>query len=341
MQNSLNPDTQVIDSFFQNLGSSIKTKVYTRNNQEIAILYSTADSGDVCVSQLYAEPIGTCLSNYIYEDSATNHIDWLLDYSEDIVKNILEKPDDISRWGFLYNFVLSITSAKGIQPLFFPLVELITKCYHTKMTDATGALLRSDFLVEQAHLYKDLYFRIRNLVQTYLDVDTLGSDTPYLHYQSNPEPVLQFGTLTFESIPNYPAESYLGDVLYPNTPNDIVNYVFSRCIISNIELKRCEYCKQYFVYPSRGNAKYCHRVYRNTGKTCKQLAFTSTREKVKENPIEKEYERAYKMYYARMLSGRMTKEEFKRWADHARQLRKDCYEDKISAETFIKLMKNP
>ena len=45
--------------------------------------------------------------------------------------------------------------------------------------------------------------------------------------------------------------------------------------------------------------------------------------------------------YARMLSGRMTKEEFKRWADHARQLRKDCYEDKISAETFIELMKNP
>lgn len=63
-------------------------------------------------------------------------------------------------------------------------------------------------------------------------------------------------------------------------------------------------------------------------------------EKAENTPEIKAYNKAYKTHYARIKYGKITKEEFKEWAELARQRRDEVTKGDMSLEFYIEWLKN-
>jgi hypothetical protein len=121
------------------------------------------------------------------------------------------------------------------------------------------------------------------------------------------------------------------DVLRPETPEDIGNYLMACYLKSDVLYKRCENCQKYFVATGRSNVKYCDREVGDTGKTCRQIGFSVI---YRGDPIEQVFQRAYKTQYSRVSAGMLSKDMFKEWSKSARAKRNECVESKINTEAF-------
>lgn len=130
------------------------------------------------------------------------------------------------------------------------------------------------------------------------------------------------------------------DVLAPKNIHDIVDFFLREFMRRDIAFKNCKSCGKYFP-ASHGNTEYCNRLYEDTGKTCREIGSVKAyQSKVENNPAIKEYNRGYKTHYARIKSGKMTKEQFKEWAEMAREYRDEVTSGKRSLEGFIDWLKN-
>lgn len=129
-----------------------------------------------------------------------------------------------------------------------------------------------------------------------------------------------------------------------------IRFELFKVIQNNFTINKCENCGRLFI-PSttsnnpnqkgRNDQKYCHNLYLDTGKTCREIgALNKQKEKVKNSLILKEYNREYKRMYG--LHYNHTKEfkekQFKEWSQKARELR-DSYTDKQIDEFKIGLKK--
>lgn len=103
--------------------------------------------------------------------------------------------------------------------------------------------------------------------------------------------------------------SYISDFLY---------FEFNCLFSNNLKIKRCKNCGKYFILKGDYSTDYCDRIPNGEKLTCKKIAAINIRKnKVKNNPILKEYEKAYKRNYARQANHKTTAEEFRLWTEDA------------------------
>ena len=83
--------------------------------------------------------------------------------------------------------------------------------------------------------------------------------------------------------------------------------------------RQCRLCGQWFLHEQGDRAIYCERIAPGEDtKTCREVGARAVFEnKLQSEDAWKIYKRAYKKYYARMMKGTMSKEDFSAWAEQA------------------------
>ena len=119
--------------------------------------------------------------------------------------------------------------------------------------------------------------------------------------------------------------------LYPAYKlQNIINIEFRKMVEHNIKIKKCKNCGKYFILKGDYLTDYCDRIPEGQKITCKKLAAIKTRkQKVNDNPILKEYEKAYKRMYARQSNHKISKEEFRIWTEDA-SIKRDIFNKKYN-----------
>ena len=108
--------------------------------------------------------------------------------------------------------------------------------------------------------------------------------------------------------------------------------------------RQCRLCGRWYFREKGDRTIYCDRVAPGeTERTCREVGARAVFEKkIQDEEAWKIYKRAYKKYYARLMKGTMTQEEFKAWADDAaaerdkalRQLQRKNLSEVYTAEIF-------
>lgn len=156
------------------------------------------------------------------------------------------------------------------------------------------------------------------------DIDILFSDMPFMKEKHYCESIINRKTHIIQGCK-------FGKRYINNHPLSFCVTELSKMIEANVIIKRCKNCGKYFIQKQNYNNDYCNRKYNQKGQTCKDIgASLQYKNKINNNPILKEYERAYKRYYARVTNNKMSTEDFRLWTEEASKKR-DC----ISAEYKI------
>ena len=134
------------------------------------------------------------------------------------------------------------------------------------------------------------------------------------------------------------------------TAEDQIRFELFKVIQNNFVINKCENCGRLFIpattsnnpyQKGRNDQKYCNNIYKDTGKTCKEIgALNKRKEKVENSTILQEYNREYKrIHRAHYTHTKEFKEKkFKESSKKARQLR-DSYTDEQIEEFKVELMK--
>jgi len=118
---------------------------------------------------------------------------------------------------------------------------------------------------------------------------------------------------------------------------------FFLMVKNNILIKRCSNCDEYFFPSNRIDTEYCDRVNEKTGKTCKDIgAMKAYQEKVKSDPVLKEYNKTYQAKYAATvrkhrsnpLRKKKAQDELKEWTDLAKKKINEAQNGNITIEEF-------
>lgn len=134
------------------------------------------------------------------------------------------------------------------------------------------------------------------------------------------------------------------------TAEDQIRFELFKVIQNNFVINKCENCGRLFIpattsnnpyQKGRNDQKYCNNLYKDTGKTCKEIgAIYKRKEKVENSAILQEYNREYKRIHRAHYTH--TKEfkdkKFKEWSKKARELR-DNFSDNQLEDFKIELKK--
>lgn len=129
-----------------------------------------------------------------------------------------------------------------------------------------------------------------------------------------------------------------------------IRFELFKIIQNNFVINQCENCGKLFIpitssnnpnQKGRNDQKYCNNLYKDTGKTCKEIgALIKQKEKVENSLILKEYNREYKRMHG--LHYNHTKEfkeaKFMKWSEKARELR-NTYTNEQIEEFKVELKK--
>lgn len=87
--------------------------------------------------------------------------------------------------------------------------------------------------------------------------------------------------------------------------------------------RKCRLCGNWFFHEQGDRAIYCERIAPGEEvKTCREVGARVTFEsKLQSEEPWKVYKRAYKKYYARVMKGNMSREDFEAWAEQAAEER--------------------
>lgn len=114
-----------------------------------------------------------------------------------------------------------------------------------------------------------------------------------------------------------PAYLYQAETVF-----DFLFFEFIKMIELNVQIGTCKNCGKYFILKGDYNTDYCDRIPDGEKFTCKKIAAMRTRKKkVQNNPILKEYEKAYKRMYARLSNHKLSNEDFRLWVEDASRKR--------------------
>lgn len=134
------------------------------------------------------------------------------------------------------------------------------------------------------------------------------------------------------------------------TAEDQIRFELFKVIQNNFVINKCENCGRLFIpattsnnpyQKGRNDQKYCNNLYKDTGKTCKEIgAIYKRKEKVENSAILQEYNREYKrIHRAHYTHTKDFKEKkFKEWSKKARELR-DNFSDNQLEDFKIELKK--
>lgn len=207
--------------------------------------------------------------------------------------------------------------------LTFPLT---VDCYGTgywiggtgpfKYGEAVTALFAGDIETDNAALVQELEIYLRSFgsyIHAYANVAKVPdewfhqlerSSAAYsINYYFHPEP----GKLTLVERATF---SSLRDFLYME---------LGRAILHGNGPRQCRLCGNWFFHEQGDRAIYCERIAPGENiKTCREVGARATFErKLQSEETWKLYKRAYKKYYARVMKGNMSREEFNTWVERA------------------------
>ncbi len=119
-----------------------------------------------------------------------------------------------------------------------------------------------------------------------------------------------------------------------------VQDLFCAALASEVRPRPCGSCGKFFL-PSNRLAKFCDRKAPDgSGKLCREVgARRKYEKKQKGNPISTAYTRVYKARYARMTSGKMTKDEMNQWTEKAVELRTKALSENMPCDEFEQMLK--
>lgn len=83
--------------------------------------------------------------------------------------------------------------------------------------------------------------------------------------------------------------------------------------------RQCRLCGRWFLHVQGEKTVYCDRIAPGeTDKTCREAGARAVFEnKIQSEETWKLYKRAYKKYYARVMKGNLSREDFNAWVEHA------------------------
>lgn len=104
--------------------------------------------------------------------------------------------------------------------------------------------------------------------------------------------------------------------------------------------RQCRLCGKWFFHEQGERSLYCERIAPGeTERTCRLMGARAVFEKkIQEEDTWKLYKRAYKKYYARLMKGNMSRDEFKVWAEQAAEKRDDAIQKlKLTSEEVMQV----
>lgn len=112
--------------------------------------------------------------------------------------------------------------------------------------------------------------------------------------------------------------AYVERFTFPSL-RDFLCVELGKAIFSGNAPRQCRLCGKWFLHEQGDRSVYCERIAPGeTERTCREKgARTVFEKKLQDEDAWKLYKRAYKKYYARLMKGNMSREEFKIWADQA------------------------
>ena len=155
---------------------------------------------------------------------------------------------------------------------------------------------------------------------------------------SNPEPK-QLTPTIIEHIKNLSID--YKEVYEPFNIRDFLFLEFTKMIESNLKMRKCDNCGRYFILKGNYNTRYCDRIFEGEKRTCQAIASANNySEKVNGTPVLKEYNRAYKRYFARYRNKRMSYSDFHEWSEQAKAKRELALNGEMNFDDFVAWLGN-
>lgn len=104
---------------------------------------------------------------------------------------------------------------------------------------------------------------------------------------------------------------------------DFLYVELGKAILHGNAPRQCRLCGHWFLHEQGDRAIYCERIAPGEEtKTCREVGARAVFEnKLQSEETWKLYKRAYKKYYARVMKGNMSREDFEAWAEQAAEER--------------------
>lgn len=117
----------------------------------------------------------------------------------------------------------------------------------------------------------------------------------------------------------------------------LMRYEIMKMITQGIPIKVCSNCNRYFISTGRNDREYCSRSLDNHSvKTCQtEGALIKLKNKIKTDPIYREYRKAYKRYNSRTRTGSMKQSDFFEWSEEAQEKRDICLSGELKYDDFL------
>lgn len=187
--------------------------------------------------------------------------------------------------------------------------------------------------------------QVRTLLETVLDITTSAKTTipeKIVKYYTSREAA---GKTGFKFEPQSTCYEIIDkktftEVIYPASIYSIIGFFVRECIRQEARFRVCKNCDRYFVLTGYVNAEYCDRVFDEQGHTCKEMGALNVWQKKAKKPAYELYSKEYKKRFARIKYGKITKEDFYKWAEEARSYRDQCMEDTMDFEQFRVWLEN-
>lgn len=199
----------------------------------------------------------------------------------------------------------------GARHIYFQLLYL--HCFERKATGSLELRMAEELrlLPAQLKVYQE---QVRIFWERILDIDRVGREvrqsTKTAYFFDQPYDTALFH---FEPIPvsfGVIRNGDFGEILYPNTIRDLIDFSLRECVRREIPVRRCRSCRRYFPITGRVTAEYCSRP-SPPGKLCRSTApvrkWTESR---RSDQVFQEYRREYKRRFAWIKTGKITKEQF-------------------------------
>jgi|GEM_PF-1377536 len=318
------------------------------------------DNGGIWDRLFYARkimsfPLGDNLFNYLaisYEDleavrlAAEASGSWNERHEENEMSSFLASLDCVYLYQLFYSFGrgrLSLKYRSRLDRLSKEFEFALNFCCN----DDFEPMLKSLTSLQRYHLYSQLYVDNIVTIDRYYEQNeflfmetesriTAMDKTPRMSKKTDKhgitidefEPVIQKPTLSEKLINSLQASkvSLVFRFQYANIEKYLMRELFT-LVKLNVRIKKCASCGKYFILKGDYATDYCDRVPAGEKYTCKRIAAINARkDKLKNNPILREYERAYKRNYARVSNHLMTNEDFRLWVDGATQRRDQAAE---------------
>ena len=136
-------------------------------------------------------------------------------------------------------------------------------------------------------------------------------------------------------------DKYFTEVLNAPDMLELINFHVCECIRQNIKMRRCKNCGRYFALTGHAGTDYCDRPFGPNGKPCRMVGASKVwAERKKSDDVFSAYRREYKKRFARIRTGRVTKEQFYAWSEQAREMKKKCDRDVITLEEYVEWLKH-